>query len=68
MMVLYPDQPFSSRERIERIIRQYVGRNIEILFEIRDAIPVTASGKRRVTVSHLYGGEQSRTPMSFSIG
>jgi phenylacetate-CoA ligase len=61
IVLLRDEQPFSSKERIERIIRQYMGQNMEILFETRDAIPLTPSGKCRVTVSHLqnprYSGE-----------
>ena len=53
MVVLYAGQPFSSRERILRILGRHMGQNMKILFETRDAIPNTPSGKRRVTVSHL---------------
>ncbi len=57
-IVLHDRQSFSSRERIERIVRQYMGPDMQIRFEIRDAIPLGPSGKRRITVSHL----QNRGP------
>lgn len=62
VVVLDREQPFFSRRRIERIVRQYMGHDMEILFEIRDSIPFTRSGKRRITVSHLStdGQDQSR--------
>jgi len=52
-VVLHDTQPFTSRQRIERLVRQHVGTDMQIQFEIRDVIPVASSGKRQVTVSHL---------------
>jgi len=52
-LVLQSDRPFSSREKIERIVRQYMGADMQMEFEVRDSIPLTRSGKRRIMVSHL---------------
>lgn len=56
-LVLEGDRPFSSREKIERIVRKYMGRDMQTEFEVRDSIPLTRSGKRRITVSHLNTNE-----------
>ncbi len=58
LLVLYGGEAFSSRERIERLVRHHMGSGMQIHFEIRDAIPLPPSGKRRVTVSHLPFGKQ----------
>jgi phenylacetate-CoA ligase len=60
LIVLREERPFLSRARIERIIRQYMGNSMKIIFEIRDSIPLTRNGKRRVTVSHLQSPEHQR--------
>ena len=59
-IVLHPARTFSSKERIERIVRQYMGNDLEILFELRESIPVTRNGKRRITISHLMSCDQQR--------
>ena len=64
LIVLRDERPFFSRPRIERIIRQYMGDYMKIMFEIRDSIPFTHSGKRRVTVSHLASDKQPRAETS----
>jgi phenylacetate-CoA ligase len=51
--VLNTQQAFTSRERIERLVQQYLGSTVHVDFEICDAIPVSRSGKRRMIVSHL---------------
>jgi phenylacetate-CoA ligase len=53
LVVLHSDRRFPSRRRIDRIVRQYMGENLEIVFEFRESIPFTQSGKRRITISHL---------------
>jgi phenylacetate-CoA ligase len=60
-IVLQSAQLFSSRERIERIVRRYMGPDTQIDFEFPDSIPFTPSGKRRITVSHLRGDELQET-------
>jgi phenylacetate-CoA ligase len=69
LIVPYGRQPFTSRERIERLVRQHLGRRMQIQFEIRDAIPLTAAGKRRVIVSHLQraAGTTDRRQMRDSV-
>jgi len=57
-IVLHPARTFASKQRIERIVRQYMGSDLEILFEIRESIPVSRSGKRRITISHLMSCDQ----------
>jgi len=54
-IVLDHERRFSSQSRIERIVREYMGQDMRIDFELRDIIPLTRSGKRRVIVSHLSG-------------
>jgi phenylacetate-CoA ligase len=58
-IVLHPTKTFSSKQRIDRIVRQYMG-HVEILFEIRESIPVSRSGKRRITISHLMSCDQQQ--------
>ena len=53
VIVLQGERQFVSRSRIERIAQQYMGRNMQIEFDVRDSIPLTRTGKRRVIVSHL---------------
>jgi phenylacetate-CoA ligase len=60
MIVLHGQQPFSSTQKIERTTRQYMGPDMEIIFEIRNSIPFTPSGKRRITISHLQSGNPQR--------
>jgi phenylacetate-CoA ligase len=62
VVVLEGERPFSSKARIERIAREYMGRDMQIQFEVRDSIPLTRNGKRRVIVSHLedYDGRVRR--------
>jgi phenylacetate-CoA ligase len=57
-IVLHPARTFASKQRIERIVRQYMGSDLEILFELRESIPVSRSGKRRITISHLMSFDQ----------
>jgi phenylacetate-CoA ligase len=59
LIVLHGLQAFTSRDRIERVVHQYMGPNMQIEFDVRDAIPLTPSGKRRVSVSHLQSSDQS---------
>jgi hypothetical protein len=58
VIVLHPARTFASKQRIERIVRQYMGSDLEILFELRESIPVSRSGKRRITISHLMSCDQ----------
>ncbi len=51
------DEPFTSGDRIERIVRHHLGPDMQIRFEVRDAIPRAPNGKRRVAVSHLHDGD-----------
>jgi phenylacetate-CoA ligase len=53
MIVLQAERQFISSSRIQRIAQQYMGGEMRIDFDVRDAIPLTRSGKRRVIVSHL---------------
>jgi phenylacetate-CoA ligase len=62
MVVLDGGRPFSSRERIERIIHEYMGDGMEVRFEICDDIPHTRSGKRRITVSHIEAYRPEASP------
>jgi phenylacetate-CoA ligase len=52
-VVLNDQRRFSSQSRIERLVREYMGHSMRIDFDVRDSIPLTRSGKRRVIVSHL---------------
>ena len=67
-IVLQGTQRFSSRERIERLVRHYMGSDTQIEFEIRDEIPFTPSGKRRITVSHLRSYEPRQTGTDGTAG
>jgi hypothetical protein len=58
VVVLYSDREFLSRSRIERLARQYMGE-MQIEFEVRDTIPLTRSGKRRIIISHLSANSHS---------
>jgi len=55
LIVIVPQaqRQFVSRPRIERIAQQYMGRNMQINFDVRESIPLTRTGKRRIIVSHL---------------
>jgi phenylacetate-CoA ligase len=53
LIVLHDQRSFTSAQRIERITREYMGQDMRIDFEVRESIPLTPSGKRRITVSHL---------------
>jgi phenylacetate-CoA ligase len=53
LIVLQSEGRFPSRRRIDRIVRQYMGENLQIIFELRESIPFAHSGKRRITISHL---------------
>jgi phenylacetate-CoA ligase len=57
LIVLHGREPFTSRERIERTVRQYMGAEMQTQFELRETIPLALSGKRRITVSHLQSSE-----------
>ncbi len=52
-VVLHDHTSFSSRSRIQRLVQEYLGHSVMIGFDLRDSIPLTGSGKRRVIVSHL---------------
>jgi hypothetical protein len=53
VIVLQGERQFLSRSRIERIAQHYMGSNMQIEFDVRDSIPLTRNGKRRIIVSHL---------------
>lgn len=53
MLVTQPVGRLPSQDRIERIVRDYMGADMRIDFDLRDQIPLTRSGKRRITISHL---------------
>ena len=55
LVVLAGATEFVSRARIERLVKQHMGAEMAVVFELRDAIPLTRSGKRRVVVSYLSG-------------
>jgi phenylacetate-CoA ligase len=55
-VVLVNPPEFPSRSRIERIIRAQVGQQVRIDFDLRQEIPLTRNGKRRIVVSELTGG------------
>jgi phenylacetate-CoA ligase len=59
LVVLAGQSGFSSRARVDRIIRQHFGAGMRIEFEVRDSIPLTRSGKRRVVVSYLHSSPDS---------
>jgi phenylacetate-CoA ligase len=44
---------FESRPRVQRILRQHLGPHTRVDFDIRDSIPLTRSGKRRIVMSHV---------------
>jgi phenylacetate-CoA ligase len=67
LVVPHAQRPFSSSDRIRRITREYMGDNMEILFEIRKEIPFTRSGKRRITISHIRTGETCRQAIDESV-
>jgi phenylacetate-CoA ligase len=53
VMVLSEHSEFLSRLRIERLVKQYLGPDMDLEFELCDAIPPTRSGKRRVVISSV---------------
>jgi phenylacetate-CoA ligase len=53
-------QVFRSRERIERVLRRYLGADMQIEFDFRDHILLTPSGKRRISISHLNSYEATK--------
>lgn len=59
-IVLYSKSEFSSRPRIERLVQQYMGSDMHVEFDIRDSIPLTRSGKRRMIVSHLSASSENQ--------
>lgn len=67
IIVLHRERVFLSRSRIERLVRQHIGSKIEIEFDLRDSIPLTGSGKRRIIVSHLQNRHDSRQPASAPV-
>ena len=42
-----------SRSRIESVVKEHLGKDVQMEFEIVKSIPMTPSGKRRITISHL---------------
>jgi len=64
-IVLYSQADFSSRPRVERLVQQYMGSDMRVDFEVRDSIPLTRSGKRRIIVSHLVGNNQNQPATAF---
>lgn len=53
VMVVLKEQPFSSKARIQRIIEQYMGRSMQVRFEVHDRLAQPRSGKHRITISHI---------------
>jgi phenylacetate-CoA ligase len=53
LVVLTGGAAFTSRARVDRLVQEFVGASMRIEYEVRDEIPLTRSGKRRVVVSHL---------------
>jgi phenylacetate-CoA ligase len=64
-IVLYSQSEFLSRPRIERLVQQYMGSDMRIEFEVRDSIPLTRSGKRRIIVSHLSANSENHPATAF---
>jgi phenylacetate-CoA ligase len=52
-LVTDPPGYLSDPEKIERVIKTYIGDTVRIDYEFCDEIPLTPSGKRRMTISHL---------------
>jgi phenylacetate-CoA ligase len=67
VMVVLKEQPFSSQPRIQRIIEQYMGRDMKVRFEVQDALALTPSGKRRITISHIKNHTYSAQPTAVSV-
>ncbi len=44
---------FVSRARVERLVQARMGNGMRVDFEVKDSIPLTRSGKRRIIVTHL---------------
>ena len=53
LVVLAGATEFVSRARIERLVKKHIGADMDVVFEVCEAIPLTRSGKRRVVVSYL---------------
>jgi phenylacetate-CoA ligase len=53
LMVTDPPKHLPSRGRIKQTVREYFGPDMRTSFELRDQIPLTPSGKRRISISHL---------------
>jgi phenylacetate-CoA ligase len=55
VIVLVTDPPgcLESQERLERIVRDHLGPEMRINVDYQDRIPLTSSGKRRISISHL---------------
>jgi phenylacetate-CoA ligase len=66
VIVLYSQSEFLSRPRIERLVQQYMGSDMRVELEVRDSIPLTRSGKRRVIVSHLSANSQNQQANCFA--
>lgn len=64
LILIVPSGPagFVSRPGVARIIRQHFGAEMGVEFEVRQDIPLTRSGKRRVVVSHLGAGSAGEWP------
>ena len=67
VIVLYSHREFFSRSRIERLARQYMGE-MQIEFEVRNDIPLTRSGKRRIIISHLSANSHSKPVTPLLVG
>lgn len=52
-VVLAAGSEFVSRPRVDRIMREFFGAAMRVTFDVRDDIPLTRAGKRRIVVSHL---------------
>ena len=52
-LITSPLNSIPSREKIEGVIKGFIGDDVVIEFELCSEIPLTKSGKRRITVSHL---------------
>ena len=58
VVVLAREADFISRSRIERLVHRHLGSSMTIEFEVREQIPLTPGGKRRIVVSHLDSGSR----------
>lgn len=55
ILKLVTDPPgfVSDPEKMERIIKSFLGNSVRVDYEFCDEIPLTPTGKRRITISHL---------------